>query len=78
MTQTAAPKRPPSPPFATPARLPPDQARVRDYWRGLLRGSAQMPFADDLNLKGLGDLAPRVFLVEVFARPERFRFATVG
>ena len=34
------------------------------YWRGLLRGSAQMPFWDDYRPTDLPDLADRLFLVE--------------
>lgn len=65
-------------PFPVPSDLPPDLARVLAYWRGLLRGNADMPFADDLNLGDLPDLMGRLFLVGVFARPERFRFDLLG
>ncbi len=78
MTQTAALKRHPHRPFAPPSQLPPDLAHVCEDWRGRLRGSAQIPFSDDLDLKALAEVGPRLFLVDVFARPERFRFATVG
>jgi hypothetical protein len=37
-----------------------------------------MPFWDDAKLSDLPDLADRLFLVDVFQRPERFRFSTVG
>lgn len=65
-------------PFAVPAHLSPDLARVQAYWRGLLRGGAEMPFWDDAKLSDLPDLRDRLFLVDVFQDPERFRFATVG
>lgn len=65
-------------PFAVPSDLPPDLARVLAYWRGLLRGSADMPFADDVNLADLPDLARRLFLISAFSRPERFRFDLIG
>lgn len=65
-------------PFATPSRLSPDLARVRAYWKGLLRGGATMPFADDAKLTDLPDLMPRLFMIEAFERPERFRFALLG
>lgn len=65
-------------PFAVPSRLTPDLARVHAYWRGLLRGAADMPFWDDANLSDLPDLADRLFLVDVFQGPERFRFGVVG
>lgn len=65
-------------PFALPKELSPDLCRVLDYWRGLLRGEAQMPFADDLTLTDLPDLAPKLFLIDVFDQPERFRVALAG
>jgi hypothetical protein len=64
-------------PYALPAHLSPDLARVRDYWEGLLRGSARMPFWDDAKLSDLPDLAGRLFLVDVFDQPERFRLNAV-
>lgn len=65
-------------PFSVPARLSPDLARVRAYWEGLLRGAATMPFWDDAKLSDLPDLTDRLFLLNVFDRPERFRFDMVG
>jgi hypothetical protein len=65
-------------PFEVPARLSPDLARVEACWRGLLRGGADMPFWDDFRLSDLPDLTERLLLVDVFERPERFRFATAG
>lgn len=65
-------------PFPPPARLAPDLARVQAYWQGLLRGAAEMPFWDDVRLTDLPDISDRLFLLDVFARPERFRFASLG
>lgn len=65
-------------PFAVPASLPPNLARVHAYWHGLLRGEAQTPFWDDARLTDLPDLAGRLLLIDVFERPQRFRFATIG
>lgn len=65
-------------PYALPARLSPELARVHAYWRGLLRGAAEMPFWDDAKLTDLPDLADRLFLIDVFSPPERYRFATLG
>jgi hypothetical protein len=65
-------------PFPVPARLSPDLERVEAYWRGLLRGGAQIPFWDDAKLTELPDLADRLVLLDVFSRPERFRFGVVG
>lgn len=65
-------------PYAMPETLAADLERVKAYWTGLLRGSAEMPFADDLSLEALPDLAPRLVLIEVFTLPERFRFSHIG
>jgi len=67
-----------TPPYALPARLTPQLARVHAYWGGLLRGGAQMPFWDDLKLTDLGDLADRLLLVDVFEHPARFRINEMG
>jgi len=65
-------------PYGLHGRLSPDLTRVLAYWRGLLRGAATIPFSDDVNLSDLPDLADRLFLVDVFQQPERFRFDVVG
>lgn len=78
------PQRLPSPshgadhPFALPARLPPQLARVHAYWAGLLRGEAETPFADDFKPTDLPDLADRLLLIDVFDRPLRFRLQSIG
>jgi hypothetical protein len=76
--RTAKPAAQHAHPYALPHRLEPDFARVLDYWRGLLRGSATMPFADDLQLTDLPDLKGRLFVLDVFDRPQRFRAAILG
>jgi len=65
-------------PFGLHSHLSPDLARVLAYWRGLLRGAATMPFWDDAKLSDLPDLRDRLFLVDVFQQPERFRFGVMG
>lgn len=65
-------------PYALPDRLSPVLARVEAYWEGLLRGQAKMPFWDDVRLSDLPDLADRLMLIDVFARPERFRLGVIG
>lgn len=65
-------------PFALPAPLEASQARVFDYWQGLKRGEATMPFWDDVRLSSLPDLTDDLMLIDVFSQPERFRFNTVG
>lgn len=63
----------PSTPFAIETPLGPRLAAVLDYWRGLLRGEATMPFADDLDMTRVSALVDDVFVLGVFERPERFR-----
>ena len=65
-------------PFELPATMPPELVRVSDYWEGLKRGNASMPFWDDLVLSSLSGLSERLMLVDVFEGPLRFRFNTVG
>ena len=65
-------------PFAIPAHLSPNLTRVQAYWRGLLRGEAKIPFWDDARPSDLPDLTDRLFLLDAFHGPERFRFAQVG
>ena len=65
-------------PYAVPTRLPPDLARVRAYWEGLLRGAATMPFWDDVKTSDLPDLVGSLFLIGVMGPQERFRFDQVG
>jgi hypothetical protein len=65
-------------PFAIPAKLPADLARVRDYWESLKRGENNMPFWDDVKLSSLPDLSDRLMLVDAFEKPKRFRLNAVG
>jgi hypothetical protein len=65
-------------PYAVPTRLSPDLVRVQAYWKGLLRGAADMPFWDDIKLTDLADLQDRLVLIDVFDSPERFRLNSVG
>jgi hypothetical protein len=67
-----------SSPFALPATLPPGLGRVRDYWEGLKRGEASMPFWDDVKLSSLPDLSDRLLLVDAFENPQRFRLNSAG
>ncbi len=65
-------------PFALPSRLSPRLARIRDYWASLLRGGAEMPFADDLRPPDMPDMVHRTLLIDVFERPARFRIQSLG
>jgi len=63
-------------PFEVEAPLGSKLDAALAHWQRLLRGNAAMPFADDLILKPVEDLAADVFTLEVFERPERFRVDT--
>ena len=60
-------------PFAIERPLPTRLGAVLDYWRGLLRGEATIPFSDDVDITKVEALCADVFLLGVFAKPERFR-----
>ena len=50
---------------------------VLTYWQELRRGAAEAPFADDVSLPRLKELCGKVFLLDAFAMPERFRFSVI-
>jgi hypothetical protein len=64
-----------SAPFAVPAKLHVDLARVRDQWLALCRGQADIPFTDDLKLSELESDDVDLMVLDVFERPPRFRIA---
>jgi hypothetical protein len=65
-------------PFPLSPKLPPGCVRTLRYWQDLRRGESAMPFSDDIALSALPDLADWLFLVDVFATPQRFRWNHVG
>ena len=65
-------------PFPLPDKLERDLARVLAYWEGLRRAGNSMPFWDDVKLSALADLSANVLLMDVFDKPERFRFNHVA
>ena len=62
-------------PFPLPDALPRDLAAVHAIWSGLRRGGNEMPFSDDLDPAALSKEAGQVLLLDVFDKPERFRFS---
>ena len=68
----------PAQPFLPPRRLPVRLARLQSYWSDLRRGENALPFSDDVNLSALPEFTANLVLVEVFERPQRFRFSRVG
>jgi hypothetical protein len=65
-------------PFSLPAKLSADLAGVKAYWEGLKRAGNEMPFWDDVKPSALGERAGTVVLIDVFEKPERFRFNVLG
>jgi hypothetical protein len=61
-------------PFALPQSIERNLARVLSHWEGLKRADNSMPFWDDLKPSALSDDADNLVLIDVFAKPERFRF----
>jgi hypothetical protein len=68
----------PAQPFPLPEKLPSPLASVQRYWNDLIRAENEMPFADDVNLSQLPALVGNLLLVDVFAKPQRFRFNHLG
>ncbi len=69
---------PPAPPFLPPRKLPAQLARLQTYWNDLRRGENALPFSDDVNPSALPELSGNLMLVDVFERPQRFRFTRLG
>jgi len=67
-----------SAPFALTKSLQPGLERVLERWETLKRGAADIPFADDVKIASLPALAGRLLLLDVFAKPERFRIDYLG
>ena len=69
---------PPTQPFLLPRKLPVRLARLQHYWNDLRRGENAVLFSDDVNVSAVPELSAILMLVEVFERPQRFRFSRVG
>lgn len=65
--------------FFLPQRLSePALAAVLNYWQGLKRPGADVPYWDDVDMAKLSGERHRLLLLDVFDSPQRFRFAIVG
>jgi|SRR5580700_2949586 hypothetical protein len=65
-------------PFALTKTLAPGLERLLAYWRTLKRGGADIPFCDDVTIGSLPALAGHLMLLDVLAKPERFRIDYLG
>ena len=68
----------PAAPFALTKTLQPGLQRVLAHWEALKRGANDIPFADDMKIASLPALAGELLLLDVFAKPERFRIGYLG
>jgi hypothetical protein len=65
-------------PFPLPRKLPKKFANVLRYWKALIRAENPIPFSDDVKLSQLSGLSGNLLLIDVFAKPQRFRFNYLG
>lgn len=65
----------PANPFPLPDSLTGELARVHAKWEDLRRAGNAIPFWDDLNPAAMSAERGRLMLLDVFEKPERFRFA---
>ena len=52
----------------------PELERLRQYWASLMRGNNNMPFWDDFTPSAVADLSSRLVVLDVFDKPNRFRY----
>ena len=64
--------------FDLPAEIETNLLRVLTYWRGLVRGYADMPYWDDYAPAALAEVQHDAVLADVFPDPLRYRFRIVG
>jgi hypothetical protein len=60
-------------PFAIQTSLSRRLEDMLQYWRDLRRGEATVPFADDLDMTRIDEIAGDDLLLKVFQKPLRFR-----
>src|SRR5579864_8599763 len=65
-------------PFSLPQAIDASLETLRRYWAALRRAQNVLPFADDLNVGQLSQFGPRLVVLEVRERPQRFRVDIVG
>ena len=70
--------RAPIAPYAMPDYLEQELADVLAYWNGLKRRESNIPFWDDVQLTALREYSDTLMMIDVFEKPERFRFGVVG
>jgi hypothetical protein len=85
-SETAAPEAGPSAriiqlpgqPYAMPDVLEAELGEILAYWEGLKRHDNNIPFWDDVQLTALREYSDMLMMIDVFEKPERFRFGVIG
>ena len=65
-------------PYAMPSYLDHELAEILAYWEELKRRENDIPFWDDVHLTALREFSNTLMMIDVFEKPERFRFGVVG
>lgn len=66
------------PPYALPRKLDHELAEILRYWESLKRRQNDIPFWDDVQLIALRECSDFLMMIDVFEKPERFRFGVTG
>ncbi len=56
------------------ADLEPELAQLHAYWKSLIRGHNETPFQDTFSPNALQNLTKRLLVLDVFDKPNRFRY----
>lgn len=57
--------------------LEPDLEALHAYWASLIRGDNNMPFLDDFAPTALPQLEERLVVLDVYDKPNRFRYSSI-
>lgn len=68
----------PGRPYAMPEALEQELGDILAYWDGLKRRQNNIPFWDDVQLTALREYSDIIMMIDVFEKPERFRFGVMG
>jgi hypothetical protein len=56
------------------SNLDPELEALRTYWVSLIRGDNKIPFEDTFSPNALANLTRRLLILDVFDKPNRFRY----
>lgn len=57
--------------------IEPELEGLRQYWASLIRGNNNMPFWDDFAPSAVPHLSSRLIVLDVFDKPNRFRYGSL-